>query len=102
MKNEDIKYKKLKFCGQSNPHYNQVDILIDENNIILNCYRDRYKFGTGYDARFFAGGSGYKFPNNIEPTYENIIDFLKKHTWVGNDIEDIIDKETYIEFMKDK
>lgn len=96
MKMEDVEYKKLKFCGQSNSHYNQVDLIIDKDNIILNCYTDGYKFGKSYKF-----GTSSKFPNNIKPTYENIIDYIKKHTWIGKNIEDIIDKETYIEFMKE-
>lgn len=89
----------FKFCGRNNEHYNQVDIELKDNNIILHCWTDGYSYGHGYGARFCAGGNNYIFPSDIEPTYENIIHFIINNTWIGNNIEDIVDKEEYEIFI---
>lgn len=89
---------RFKFCGISNEHNNQVDIEISGHTITLHCYTDGYNGTIG--GRFCAGGNDYTFPSDIEPTYENIIHFIINNTWIGNDIEDIVDKSAYEIFIK--
>lgn len=93
---------RFKFCGRNNEHNNQVDIELKDGSIILHCWTNGYRHGNGYGARFCAGGNNYDFPSDREPTYENIIQFIINDTWIGNKIEDIVDKEVYINWIQEQ